>query len=281
MTDIKRLINRTVSSYTKINHQERDQMNLDHQNHISKEMADSKRPSSFYLEAISHNYGMKGFCLIETAGVCNPEGLRFLNLSFMYLEVAQEIEFNENKNSVFIKLEYVRRCLFKLAPLLLWSILIGNKGLAKKIKNQFLFYLNLKNVTKELQLDYELFCLWLYEQWVGEESDISQKISGDFKKMINHWNSNVEILQEIAISICNLHCEEMRDNQKKPVLPRFMYAPCDLVPLEIHVINRLRQSHSLSKLRIEHPLTNTKIALVTVFGVVEDHFLEQVQINIF
>ena len=215
MTDIKRLINRTISSYKKINHQERDQMILDHQNHISKEMADSKRPSSYYLEAISHIYGMKGFCLIETAGVFNSEGLRFLNLSFMYLEVSQEFEFNENKNSVFIKLECVRRCLFKLAPLLLWSILIGNKSLAKKIKNQFLFYLNLKTITSKLQLDYELFCLWLYEQWVGEESDIIQQVSGDFKKMINHLSSNVEILQEIAISICNFHCEEMRDNQKK------------------------------------------------------------------
>ena len=60
-----------------------------------------------------------------------------------------------------------------------------------------------------------------------------------------------------------------------------MYAPCDLVPLEIHVINRLRQSHSLSRLSIDHPLTNTNIALVSEFGIVEDNFLEQVQISIF
>ncbi len=280
LTDIKRLINRTVSSYKKINHQDRDGMIIDNQNSIRKEIIEARRPPFWHMESISCQYAMKGFCLIETGGV-SPEALRFLNLSFMYKEVAQEIEFNENKNSVCIQLEHVRRCLFKLAPLLLWSILIGNKSLAKKIRNQFLFYLNLKNVTRNLHLDYELFCLWLYESWVEEKSDIIQNISGDFKQLIDHWYADAEKLQEIVISICDFHCEEMVDNQKKPALPRFMSPPCDLIPLEIHVINKLRQSHSLSRLIVDHPITNTNIAIVSEFSIVEDDFLEYIQINIF
>lgn len=280
LTDIKRLINRKVSSYKKINHSDRDQIIIDNQNSIRKEIIETRRPPFWCLESISCQYGMKGFCLIETGGA-NPEALRFLNLSFMYQEVAQEIVFNEHKNSVCIQLEHVRRCLFKIAPLLLWSILIGNKNLAKKIKNQLLFFLNLKNVTRKLQLDYELICLWLYESWVEEKSDIIQHISGDFKQIIDHWYADVEKLQEIVISICDFHCEEMVDNQKKEALPRFMSPPWDLIPLEIYVINKLRQSHSLSRLIVDHPITNTNIAIVSEFSIVEDDFLEYVQINIF
>ncbi|ERS00636.1 hypothetical protein Q674_14785 [Acinetobacter sp. COS3] len=131
MTDIKRLINRKVSSYKKINHQDRDGMIIDNQNSICKEIIENRRPPYWCLESISCQYAMKGFCLIETAGI-KPEGLRLLNLSFMYQEAAQEIAFNEHKNSVCIQLEHVRQYLFKIAPLLLWSILIGNKSLAKK-----------------------------------------------------------------------------------------------------------------------------------------------------
>lgn len=60
-----------------------------------------------------------------------------------------------------------------------------------------------------------------------------------------------------------------------------MSPPCDLIPLEIHVINKLRQSHSLSRLIVDHPITNTNIAIVSEFSIVEDDFLEYIQINIF
>lgn len=143
LTDIKKLINRKVSSYKKINHSDRDQIIIDNQNSIRKEIIETRRPLFWCLESISCQYAMKGFSLIETGGA-NSEALRFLNLSFMYQEVAQEIAFNEHKNSVCIQLEHVRRCLFKIAPLLLWSILIGNKNLAKKIKNQLLFFFKFK-----------------------------------------------------------------------------------------------------------------------------------------
>ncbi len=96
MTDIKRLINRKVSSYKKINHQDRDGMIIDNQNSICKEIIekceDDKKSRKFFLKNFIESllyyflYDIQSLRLLETE--LNPNKLGIMESKFSTMKDA-------------------------------------------------------------------------------------------------------------------------------------------------------------------------------------------------
>lgn len=278
--DIPSLINRTKSAYKKNDPTWRVAEIAEYQKEIKLEIDESLRVSAYRLEAICTHYSILSFHLIENNDFSGNSRL-YLNLAYMYFEASLEQKYLFDKQKKSMEFEEIRCSLFKLAPMLLWAMIFGNKNLAIKIKKQMDFYLDFKNVKDVLSLEYEFFCLWIFAKWSEIDIETEKYLKNDFLELICIWEQHTNLLEPTLLKICDFHCVEIADNMRKKMLPRFTRPPFDLVPLEIHAFNLLRCKFGLSKIEIDHPLMNTQIAKSQQFEIIEDEFLEFVQINMF
>lgn len=234
------------------------------------------------ISGIGITYAQKSFQLIENSNI-NVEALYFLNLSLMYSEVGLGVKLEDFKKNQLNDLEIHRfkKYFSEFACLLLWAILMNNRNLAIKLKNNLEFCLSQKTILKSFPLDFEYFSLWLFYRWQSSKTENGLFIQGFFKDLIDQWSAPAIKLESIICKICDYHCLETVDNDRRKFPPKFLNPPFTLLPLEIHVINKLRLVEDLEEINVNHPLMNTNIARIRNFEIVEDELLEQIEISLF
>lgn len=198
----------------------------------------------------------------------------------MYAEVGRELQLKDFKIKPLDKMNVhdLKKYFSEFSALLFWAILLNNRNLAKKLARQVEFCLQQKFLS-DFPLSYDYFSLWAYYKWINEKFTLESKIDGKFKDLINNWSCDSVFLEPLLIDIANLHCEELIDNDSRKYPPKFINPPFTLLPLEIHVINKLRALDKLDEISLNHPLMKTYSAQITEFEVVGDNLLETIQIN--
>lgn len=207
--------------------------------------------------------------------------LKDLNLSFMYIEACNESALmNFKKNSLDrMEIHSFKKHYSEVSALLFWAILTENLNLAKKLAKSVSYCLE-QEVIQGFPNSYDYFSLWAYSKWTKELSLIDLDIKGEFKFLIDHWNESGPNLDQTLMKICDLHCEELIDNDKRKFPPKLVSAPFTIIPLEIHVINKLRLLDGLDEIEVNHPLMHTNAAKIKSFEVIEDELLEEFQLKI-
>jgi len=232
-----------------------------------------------HIVGMSIPYAQLAFLKIENNNV-DIDALNSLNLALMYAEVGRELQLKDFKIKPLDKMNIhdLKKYFSEFSALLFWAILLNNKNLAKKLARQVEFCLQQKFLS-DFPLSYNYFSLWAYYKWINEEFTLESKIDGKFKDLINNWSSDSVFLEPLLIDIVNLHCEELIDNDLRKYPPKFINPPFTLLPLEIHVINKLRALDKLDEISLNHPLMNTHSAKIKEFEVIADDLLETIQIN--
>ncbi|MHC3125692.1 hypothetical protein, partial [Acinetobacter sp. GN11] len=231
------------------------------------------------IVGISIPYAQLAFLKIENNNA-DIDALNSLNLALMYAEVGRELQLKDFKIKPLDKMNVhdLKKYFSEFSALLFWAILLNNKNLAKKLARQVEFCLQQKFLF-DFPLSYDYFSLWAYYKWINEEFTLESKIDGKFKDLINNWSFESVFLEPLLIDIANLHCEELIDNDLRKYPPKFIRPPFTLLPLEIHVINKLRALDELEEISLNHPLMNTHSAKIKDFDVISDDLLETIQIN--
>ncbi|WP_144729885.1 hypothetical protein [Acinetobacter oleivorans] len=232
-----------------------------------------------HIVGMSISYAQLAFLKIENNN-SDIEALKNLNLALMYAEVGRELQLKDFKIKPLDKMNVhdLKKYFSEFSALLFWAILLNNKNLAKKLARQVEFYLQQKFLS-DFPLSYDYFSLWAYYKWINEEFTLESKIDGKFKDLIINWSCDSVFLEPLLIDIANLHCEELIDNDLRKYPPKFINPPFTLLPLEIHVINKLRALDKLDEISLNHPLMKTYSAQITEFDVIDDNLLETIQIN--
>lgn len=232
-----------------------------------------------HIVGISISYAQLAFLKIENNN-SDIEALKNLNLALMYAEVGRELQLKDFKIKPLDKMNVhdLKKYFSEFSALLFWAILLNNRNLAKKLARQVEFCLQQKFLS-DFPLSYDYFSLWAYYKWINEKFTLESKIDGKFKDLINNWSCDSVFLEPLLIDIGNLHCEELIDNDSRKYPPKFINPPFTLLPLEIHVINKLRALDKLDEISLNHPLMKTYSAQITEFEVIGDNLLETIQIN--
>ncbi|WP_296517478.1 hypothetical protein [Acinetobacter oleivorans] len=232
-----------------------------------------------HIVGMSIPYAQLAFLKIENNN-SDIEALKNLNLALMYAEVGRELQLKDFKIKPLDKMNVhdLKKYFSEFSALLFWAILLNNKNLAKKLARQVEFCLQQKFLSN-FPLSYDYFSLWAYYKWINEKFILESKIDGKFKDLINNWSCDSVFLQPLLTDIANLHCEELIDSDSRKYPPKFINPPFTLLPLEIHVINKLRVLDKLDKISLNHPLMKTYSAQITEFEVIGDNLLETIQIN--
>lgn len=232
-----------------------------------------------HIVDMSISYAQLAFLKIENNNT-DKDALKNLNLALMYAEVGRELQLKDFKIKPLDKMNVhdLKKYFSEFSALLFWAILLNNRNLAKKLARQVEFCLQQK-ILSDFPLSYDYFSLWAYYKWINEEFTLASKIDGKFKDLINNWSCDSVFLEPLLIDIANLHCEELIDNDSRKYPPKFINPPFTLLPLEIHVINKLRALDKLDEISLNHPLMKTYSAQITEFEVIGDNLLETIQIN--
>ncbi|MCF0265693.1 hypothetical protein KW868_14695 [Acinetobacter guillouiae] len=225
-------------------------------------------------------YAQRAFYAIEN-DFLNSDALRDLNLAFMYMEACNESELMKFKKNSHdrMKIHRFKKHYSEISALLFWAILTENFNLAKKLAKFVSFCLEQK-IIQDFPNSYDYFSLWVYSKWSKELPLIDLDLKGEFKFLIDHWNESGPNVAETLMKICDLHCEELIDNDKRKFPPKLVCAPFTIIPLEIHVINKLRLLDGLDEIEVNHPLMQTNAAKIKSFEVIEDELLEEFQLKI-
>lgn len=229
---------------------------------------------------ISVSFAQMAFKEIESHNL-NPHAINHLNLSLMYMEVAVELQLNDFKRNPIDKMNVheFQGYFSSFSALLFWAILLDNKNLAKKMARQVEFCLKQKAIS-DFPLSYDYFSLWSYYHWINEALPFELPMKGSFQYLTENWSKDSISLSPSLIEISELHCEELIDNDKREYPPKFINPPFTLLPLEIHVINKLRLLDGLDHIDVDHPLMKTHTAQIKNFEILEDELLERIQINL-
>ncbi|KAF1026830.1 MAG: hypothetical protein GAK29_01025 [Acinetobacter bereziniae] len=232
------------------------------------------------IRIMGSTYAQCAFNVIEN-DCLSFDALKDLNLAFMYIEACNESALiNFKKNSLDrMEIHSFKKYYSEVSALLFWAILTENLNLAKKLAKSVLYCLE-QRVIQDFPNSYDYFSLWAYSKWSKELSLIDLDIKGEFKFLIDHWNESGPNLDQTLMKICDLHCEELIDNDERKFPPKLVSAPFTIIPLEIHVINKLRLLDGLDEIEVNHPLMHTNAAKIKSFEVIEDEFLEEFQLKI-
>ncbi|WP_457971249.1 hypothetical protein [Acinetobacter calcoaceticus] len=232
-----------------------------------------------HIVGMSISYAQLAFLKIENNNA-DIDALNSLNLALMYAEVGRELQLKDFKRKPLDKMNVheLKKYFSEFSALLFWAILLNNKNLAKKLARQVEFCLQ-QQFLSDFPLSYNYFSLWAYYKWINEEFTLEAKIGGKFKDLIDNWSCDSVFLEPLLIDIANLHCEELIDNDLRKYPPKFIRPPFILLPLEIHVINKLRALDELEEISLNHPLMNTHSAKIKDFEVISDDLLEMIQIS--
>ncbi|MFV5363380.1 hypothetical protein [Acinetobacter oleivorans] len=232
-----------------------------------------------HIVGMSISYAQLAFLKIENNNT-DIDALNNLNLALMYAEVGRELQLKDFKIKPLDKMNIhdLKKYFSEFSALLFWAILLNNKNLAKKLARQVEFCLQQKFLS-DFPLSYNYFSLWAYYKWINEEFTLAPKIDGKFKDLINNWSCDSVFIEPLLIDIANLHCEELIDNDLRKHPPKFINPPFTLLPLEIHVINKLRALDKLDEISLNHSLMNTHSAKIKDFEVISDDLFETIQIN--
>jgi len=232
-----------------------------------------------HIVGMSISYAQLAFLKIENNNA-DIDALNSLNLALMYAEVGRELQLKDFKRKPLDKMNVheLKKYFSEFSALLFWAILLNNKNLAKKLARQVEFCLQ-QQFLSDFPLSYNYFSLWAYYKWINEEFTLEAKIGGKFKDLIDNWSCDSVFLEPLLIDIANLHCEELIDNDLRKYPPKFIRPPFTLLPLEIHVINKLRALDELEEISLNHPLMNTHSAKIKDFEVISDDLLEMIQIS--
>lgn len=231
------------------------------------------------VQRIGVTYAQRAFAFIENYCL-NSNSLTDLNLAFMYLEVGYESElsnYQKNLTDRYVIHDF-KKYFSEVSALLYWAILTDNLNLAKKISQSVIFCLK-QNVIENFPTDYDYFSLWAFAKWSKEILSIELRIHGEFKNLIDHWDESISEISPILNSICDLHCEELIDNDRRKFPAKLLSPPFTIIPLEIHVINKLRGMDGLNEINVDHPLMQTQSAKIKSFDIVEDELLEEFQLK--
>ncbi|MNT08670.1 hypothetical protein D3C72_1434180 [compost metagenome] len=228
---------------------------------------------------MSISYAQLAFLKIENNNT-DIDALNSLNLALMYAEVGRELQLKDFKIKPLDKMNVheLKKYFSEFSALIFWAILLNNKNLAKKLARQVEFCLQ-QQFLSDFPLSYDYFSLWAYYKWINEEFTLEAKIGGKFKDLIDNWSCDSVFLEPLLIDIANLHCEELIDNDLRKYPPKFINPPFTLLPLEIHVINKLRALDELDEISLNHPLMNTHSAKIKEFEVIGDDLIETIQLN--
>lgn len=232
-----------------------------------------------HIVGMSISYAQLAFLKIENNNA-DIDALNSLNLALMYAEVGRELQLKDFKRKPLDKMNVheLKKYFSEFSALLFWAILLNNKNLAKKLARQVEFCLQ-QQFLSDFPLSYNYFSLWAYYKWINEEFTLEAKIGGKFKDLIDNWSCDSVFLEPLLIDIANLHCEELIDNDLRKYPSKFIRPPFTLLPLEIHVINKLRALDELEEISLNHPLMNTHSAKIKEFEVIADDLIETIQIN--
>lgn len=232
-----------------------------------------------HIVGMSISYAQLAFLKIENNNA-DIDALNSLNLALMYAEVGRELQLKDFKRKPLDKMNVheLKKYFSEFSALIFWAILLNNKNLAKKLARQVEFCLQ-QQFLSDFPLSYNYFSLWAYYKWINEEFTLEAKIGGKFKDLIDNWSYDSVFLEPLLIDIANLHCEELIDNNLRKYPPKFINPPFTLLPLEIHVINKLRALDKLDEISLNHPLMNTHSAKIKDFEVISDDLLETIQIS--
>lgn len=232
-----------------------------------------------HIVGMSISYAQLAFLKIENNNA-DIDALNSLNLALMYAEVGRELQLKDFKRKPLDKINVheLKKYFSEFSALIFWAILLNNKNLAKKLARQVEFCLQ-QQFLSDFPLSYNYFSLWAYYKWINEEFTLESKIDGKFKDLIDNWSYDSVFLEPLLIDIANLHCEELIDNNLRKYPPKFINPPFTLLPLEIHVINKLRALDKLDEISLNHPLMNTHSAKIKDFEVISDDLLETIQIS--
>lgn len=233
-----------------------------------------------HIIGMSISFAQMAFREIESHNL-DSHAIDHLNRSLMYMGVAVELQLNDFKRNPIDKMNVHRfkKYFSAFSALLFWAILLDNKNLAKKMARQVEFCLKQKAIS-DFPLSYDYFSLWSYYHWINEALPFELPMKGSFQYLTENWSKDSISLSPSLIEISELHCEELIDNDKREYPPKFISPPFTLLPLEIHVINKLRLLDGLDKMDVDHPLMKTQSAQITNFEIVEDELLERIQINL-
>lgn len=232
-----------------------------------------------HIVGMSISYAQLAFLKIENNNA-DIDALNSLNLALMYAEVGRELQLKDFKRKPLDKMNVheLKKYFSEFSALIFWAILLNNKNLAKKLARQVEFCLQ-QQFLSDFPFSYNYFSLWAYYKWINEEFTLEAKIDGKFKDLIDNWSYDSVFLEPLLIDIANLHCEELIDNNLRKYPPKFINPPFTLLPLEIHVINKLRALDELEEISLNHPLMNTQSAKIKDFEVISDDLLETIQIS--
>lgn len=232
-----------------------------------------------HIVSMSISYAQLAFLKIEN-NKADIDALNNLNLALMYAEVGRELQLKDFKIKPLDKVNVheLKKYFSEFSALLFWAILLNNKNLARKLAYQVEFCLQ-QQFLSDFPLSYDYFSLWAYYKWINEEFTLESKLDGKFKDLISNWSCDSVFLEPLLIDIANLHCEELIDNDLRKHPPKFINPPFTLLPLEIHVINKLRALDNLDEISLNHPLMNTHSAKIKKFEVIGDDLIETIQIN--
>ncbi|MDA3557666.1 hypothetical protein MKL42_09190 [Acinetobacter sp. AOR15_HL] len=232
-----------------------------------------------HIVGMSISYAQLAFLKIENNNA-DIDALNSLNLALMYAEVGRELQLKDFKRKPLDKMNVheLKKYFSEFSALIFWAILLNNKNLAKKLARQVEFCLQ-QQFLSDFPLSYNYFSLWAYYKWINEEFTLEAKIGGKFKDLIDNWSCDSVFLEPLLIDIANLHCEELINNDLRKYPPKFIRPPFTLLPLEIHVINKLRALDELEEISLNHPLMNTHSAKIKDFEVISDDLLEMIQIS--
>ncbi|MEB6479399.1 hypothetical protein [Acinetobacter vivianii] len=234
------------------------------------------------IRSIGSFYGQKALCLIENNHI-NEEAIISVNLSLMYSEVAIDLEikkFCEDPSDNYSSHSFKKN--FSIASALLyWAILMENHNLAKKLARQVIYCLEQKTVLKGFPLSYDYFALWAYFKWSKIDPSLPLLLETAFKDLTDNWSESSPKLYKQVKRICDIHCKELIDNDGKKFPAKLLLPPLTLLPLEVHVINKLRLLDGLDEIHVDHPLMHTNSAKIKDFKIVEDDFLEEVQLSLY
>ncbi|MGB5887949.1 MAG: hypothetical protein WBG77_14730 [Acinetobacter venetianus] len=234
------------------------------------------------IRSIGSSYGQKALCLIESNHI-HDDAIISVNLSLMYAEVAIELglkEFAEDPFDKYASHSFKKN--FSIASaLLFWAILMENHNLAKKLVRQVIYCLEQKTTLKGFPLSYDYFALWAYFKWAKIEPSLPLLLETAFKELTDNWSESSPKLYKQVKRICDIHCKELVDNDGKKFPAKLLLPPLTLLPLEVHVINKLRLLDGLDEIHIDHPLMHTNSAKIKDFKIVEDDFLEEIQLSLF
>lgn len=232
-----------------------------------------------HIVGMSISYAQLAFLKIENNNA-DIDALNSLNLALIYAEVGRELQLKDFKRKPLDKINVheLKKYFSEFSALIFWAILLNNKNLAKKLARQVEFCLQ-QQFLSDFPLSYNYFSLWAYYKWINEEFTLESKIDGKFKDLIDNWSYDSVFLEPLLIDIANLHCEELIDNNLRKYPPKFINPPFTLLPLEIHVINKLRALDKLDEISLNHPLMNTHSAKIKDFEVISDDLLETIQIS--